>query len=126
MFILKILIAYDGPEMRRAVGLAVERWGYEASISEDCLSAHTAASLTIPDLIIFQFNDPVSTFLSVPSALKEDPETASVPVFVISGDSDPEIEQMCVGAGASDYMSGRWTFEELRHRIRMALALRSQ
>ena len=79
-----------------------------------------------PDLILLDLHLPDRPGTEVLAALKEDPETASIPVVVISADATPGQGRRLIEAGASDYMTKPFDlehFEELIARYTAGTAL---
>ena len=69
-----------------------------------------------PDLILLDLHLPDRPGTEILAALKDDPETASIPVVVVSADATPGQQQRMIEAGAADYMTKPFDlkhFEEL-------------
>ena len=85
---LRILIAEDDVEMRRYLARSLRRLG--APIITEAANGREAldrAQAHVPDLVIADLQMPVLDGAALCRALKEVPETASVPVLLITGDS---------------------------------------
>jgi two-component system, cell cycle response regulator len=77
-----------------------------------------------PDLILLDFELPDATGLDLCRILKEDPETAHVPIIFLTGNARTGIKVQGLELGAVDYVTKPFDPEELRARVRSALRLK--
>ena len=118
----KILIKHDDEGMRRAIGSALAVWGYLNLETPDILCLCEKAIAESPSLIVLDLMTPMTGTLAALSTLAECPNTASIPVIVLSNSDDPQRERLCRQEGAFDYLGRGWTLQELRIKIETALA----
>ena len=116
-----VLIVYDDPSMRQALVNVVQFWGYQSGAisSSDALSLENLPS--IPDVILLQFVAPISDTIELLREIRSNEATASVPVIVIAAADAPDYKQICLENGAFDYLGGRWSLEDLRSAVRLAV-----
>ncbi len=75
-----------------------------------------------PDLILLDLHLPDMTGETVLRLLGEAPETADIPVIVISADATPDCIERLTAAGARDYLTKPFVIKKLREAITRALA----
>jgi two-component system chemotaxis response regulator CheY len=101
-----ILVVDDDPAIRRLIRIILEDVGYDIMEVEDGQEAINVLSSGEPpmvvDLIITDLNMPqVDGFEAIASFQKEYP---SIPVIVLTGIADPEVEASFMRQGVSDYL----------------------
>lgn len=74
-----------------------------------------------PDLILLDLHLPDMAGETVLRLLREQPETAGIPVIVVSADATPASIERLKAAGARDYLTKPFDIGELRSAIREAL-----
>jgi two-component system chemotaxis response regulator CheY len=91
-----ILVVDDDPHIRKLIRLILENVGYYVLEAED------GEPPMVVDLIITDLNMPqVDGFEAIASFQKEYP---SIPVIVLTGIADPEVEASFMRQGVSDYL----------------------
>jgi CheY-like chemotaxis protein len=93
-----ILIVDDDPSIRFMVRLIVERAGHELVEAQHGAAAIARLAETLPDLILTDMMMPVMDGEELIQRLRANPETASLPILVISG--NPDARQAATGADA--------------------------
>ena len=81
---LTVLIADDEPHIRHLVGTKLKMAGFNvivASNGQDCLDL---AREQRPDLIVTDYQMPLLSGFEMSQALAEDPDTASIPVILLT------------------------------------------
>jgi len=116
----KVLVAHDDVGMTRALARAVADWGYGSVTADSSHSALAAAVAENPDVILLNLRKPVTDTLAILSTLRADRYTASVPVIVLATGDEPGDGQMCMEAGAFDFLGDRWSLDQLRQRVQAA------
>ena len=102
-----ILVVDDDPHIRKLIRLILENVGYYVLEAEDGQEAINVLSSgenpMVVDLIITDLNMPkVDGFEAIASFQKEYP---SIPVIVLTGIADPEVEASFMRQGVSDYLA---------------------
>ncbi len=100
---MKILLVEDSRPIRRANEAALHKAGYEVVCAEDGESAIEMAHSQKPDLILLDMILPKLSGPEVLNRLKQDAETAPIPVVVLSSLSEKNREKL-MEAGAEDYL----------------------
>ena len=77
-----------------------------------------------PDLILLDLGLPGHDGFEILGRLKEDGDTAAIPVIVVSGTAEPSDRVRSLDLGAVDFVAKPYDTDELRARIRVALRTR--
>jgi len=117
----RILIVDDNADMRRYVRrILKEHWSIETA--SDGMSALERVRQSLPDLLIADLMMPGLDGLSLLAALRDSPETAELPVLVLSARSNEEASIDSLNAGADDYLPKPFSARELVARVEVQLA----
>jgi signal transduction histidine kinase len=119
----KLLVVEDDASMRQfLVNILRER--YQVIEAEDGQDGQNKARLKQPDLILSDVVMPLMSGLQLTRALKESPETADIPVILLTARGDAENVADGLSCGANDYLSKPFVPRELFARIETQLRLR--
>ena len=116
-----ILVVDDEPDIRKLVEVNLSREGFEV-LAVDCgQAALDAASRHRPQLVVLDLMLPDLSGTEVCRRLRSDPETADIPVLMLTARSE-EIDRV-VGfeVGADDYVTKPFSVRELVLRVRAIL-----
>jgi CheY-like chemotaxis protein len=91
---MKILLVEDSKFLRKATGRALTRAGYEMTFAADGAEAVLIAKDKRPDLILLDMMLPKMSGLEVLKALKKEPATAAIPVVVLTGLFQTNVERL--------------------------------
>src|SRR5947209_6785815 len=100
----KILLAEDDKLISNSLCDALKANGYEAVPAYDGEEAVAKAKEIKPDLLLLDIMMPKLDGISVLWELKANPETAHVPVVVLTNIGDVETISKIIEAGAVDYL----------------------
>lgn len=100
---MKILLVEDSLPIRHANESALHKAGYEVICAEDGEAALKMAHQQKPDLILLDMILPKLSGPEVLHRLKHEPDTAAIPVVVVSSLSEKNREKL-IEAGAEDYL----------------------
>jgi CheY-like chemotaxis protein len=125
----RILIADDDPLILKTLGGFLQRHGYEVLTCEDGPAAVQKARAERPDLAVvdLMMESPRPTICPIFDGytlmgwLRSMPETAGMPVIVLTGANAPETSQRCVLAGACATIHKPANMERLLNTIRIEL-----
>ena len=117
----KILVVEDEDHVRQVVALTLMGEGYQIVEAVHGLMGYNKAVSEHPHLIVMDLNMPVMDGLEALSKLKGNPETAKIPVIILTARIDAASERQCMEAGAVDYIKKPWGKQELEDRVAMAL-----
>jgi class 3 adenylate cyclase len=114
----RVLIVDDDPDMSAYLALLLKKEGMAPEVANDGESAITRALTSPPDLILLDVMMPGMSGFDVCHALKSDPETALLPVVLITALEDRESRVRGIEAGADDFLSKPVNREELLARVK--------
>jgi DNA-binding response OmpR family regulator len=116
-----VLVADDDRDVLALVRLRLERDGLRVVTASDGAEALELARAERPDLCILDVMMPKLGGLEVLRRLREDPETATTRVILLTARSaDAQVDEGFEG-GADDYVIKPFSPQELRHRVRAQL-----
>lgn len=101
----KVLIVDDDVQTLRLVGLMLERQGYKILAANNGTQALTMARADQPDVIILDIMMPDMDGYEVTRRLRNEPETAQIPVLVFTAKTEVDHKISGYEAGADDYLT---------------------
>ncbi len=119
----RILIVDDDASNRFLMEQILKRGGFESESLDSGFRAVDTAREIHPDLILLDIMMPDRDGLSVLRELKGGPETAQIPVIMVTARDDSELLATALEAGAADYVRKPLDSVELLARINSALKL---
>ena len=118
----RILLAEDDRFLRRAAEATLRQNGFTVLTAADGEEALRIARTEAPDLILLDLIMPKLQGFEVLRALKEDPATAGIPIFVLSNLGQDKDVERARGIGAEAYfIKANLPLQELVQRVRAAL-----
>jgi DNA-binding response OmpR family regulator len=99
----RILVVEDDRFLRRACEASLRERGFAVIIAEDGEDGLRLARAAPPDLILLDLLMPKLCGIEMLRALRERPETAAIPVVILSNSSRDEDKQQALQLGASGY-----------------------
>lgn len=102
----KVLIVDDHQDSSSVLARLLQAEGYEpmiASAGREAIAALRQANGTPPDAMLLDIMMPDMSGLEVLREVKQNPDTARVPVVMFSAVSKPEVIDQAFHQGASDY-----------------------
>jgi len=106
-----ILVVEDDPQVARLVALVLQRNGRDCQVVADGTTALSRAKELHPQMIFADLTIKGMDGEALCSALKQDPETRSIPYVVLSGDRD--VAEKAKQCGAEDYLGKPFEFPDL-------------
>ena len=100
----KILLVEDDRFLIKAVYTKLTQKGFEVVLANDGDEAISKAKTEKPELILLDMVLPKKSGFEVLRTLKGDPETASIPVFILSNLAQDQDIQEGKALGAEDYI----------------------
>ena len=113
----KILIVEDEPDAARLVEFHLRRRGFIPVTAGDGEKALEAVRREQPDLIILDVLLPRLSGWEVCSQLKLEPETAGIPVLLLTAMASVDDKLQGFGCGADDYLTKPYNVAELIVRV---------
>ena len=101
----KILVVEDDPSASRLVGYTLEQEGYQVITASDGLEGVRKARDEHPDLIILDIMLPGLDGYEVCQQLRKEPETAKLPILMLSAKAREIDKDTGLKIGADDYLA---------------------
>jgi two-component system alkaline phosphatase synthesis response regulator PhoP len=117
----KVLVVDDEPHIVRLVSFALEKDGFDVIDAGDGETAVELARREQPDLILMDVMMPVMDGLEASKRLKEDPDTAEIPIVMLSAKSQRYEQEAGLEGGAERYIVKPFTPKELVGEVRAVL-----
>ncbi|MDH4140109.1 MAG: response regulator [Coriobacteriia bacterium] len=109
----RILVVDDEPHIVKLVSFSLEKGGHEVLEAPDALTGIALARENKPDLILMDVMMPLMTGFEAVDKLKEDPETRSIPVVMLSAKSQMYEQEEGLRRGALRYVCKPFTPRDL-------------
>jgi two-component system KDP operon response regulator KdpE len=119
---MKILVADDEPQIRRAVLTALRGHGYEVEAAVDGEDALARAAAWVPDAMVLDLVMPKRDGLDV---LREVRTWSEMPIIVLSARGREADKVTALDLGADDYLTKPFGIDELLARLRAILRRRA-
>ncbi len=117
----RILVADDEPDVLNLVTLNLKGAGFTVLKAEDGNAALQQAREALPSLIILDLMLPEMSGLEVCKVLKKEPQTAQIPVIMLTAKAE-EIDRIVgLELGADDYITKPFSPRELILRVKSVL-----
>ncbi|AQT68688.1 Transcriptional regulatory protein YycF [Anaerohalosphaera lusitana] len=118
---VRILIVDDERDYLALMQLNLDIEGYEVGTA--CTESEALASLESrrPDLILMDVDMGEESGLDITSRLKKNPETADIPLIMVTGEDSEEDRVRGFEAGADDYVTKPFELTFLLERVRAVL-----
>jgi len=113
----KILVAEDEPDIRGLIKFSLEFIGLEVVVASNGQEAVDMAPVEKPDLILMDVRMPKLTGYEACAKLKEQPETADIPVVFLSARGQEQEIKYGLGLGAVEYILKPFAPDELQKRV---------
>ncbi len=114
----RVLVVDDDANIRRALGVCLQREGYEAQLVASGEDALGLAAGPPPDVVILDLMLPGLSGLDVCRRLRA---RSQVPIIVLSAKGEERDKIQALDLGADDYLTKPFGLGELLARIRVAL-----
>lgn len=101
----KVLLIEDDPSFRKAVGDVLTLEGYTVLQAPSGKAGIMTAQSEMPDLVILDLIMPGMKGLEVCQFLKQDIQTARVPIIILTGNDKDGQDIACLDMGADDYLT---------------------
>ena len=117
----KIVVIDDEIDLTELLKIELETEGYEVFTATDGKSGLALIRDTAPSLILLDVMMPVMNGYETLQALKQDPQTRDIPVFLLTAIGEEDAVNKGLTMGASDYVLKPFHSELLLKRIEMTL-----
>ena len=113
----KVLVVDDDPVIQRLLQVNFEMEGWKVVIADDGVAGLEAARRENPDCILLDVMMPKKDGLTVAAELKADPETAHIPVVLLSAKAQAGDLGAGMATGADEYITKPFDPLELLDRV---------
>ena len=120
-----ILIVEDNYDNINLIEEMLERYNFDYNALADSTRILEALDHSTPDLILLDLYMPQQNGLETLTIIKTHERHESIPVLMLTAETDKEMLSRCLAAGAMDYLNKPVDEVELQARIRSALRLTS-
>lgn len=121
-----IYIVEDDDNIRELEAFAMKNSGYDTECFESSKEFYKAITNTVPDLILLDIMLPGDDGLTILSKLRDDLNTANIPVIIISAKTTELDRVKGLDLGADDYLCKPFGVMELVSRVKARLRGKSQ
>ena len=118
-----VLIAEDEPRLAQALSFMLRQEGLEAVVAGDGPTALRLVEEIHPHLLLLDLDLPELDGLAVCKTLRANPQTLSLPIFILTALGQREHERAALEAGADAYFRKPFSLSHLRTEIRARLNL---
>lgn len=112
----RILVVEDSPDIRVLIQMLLETAGHEVMTASDGQMGVETARRERPDLVLMDLSLPVLSGWEATRAIKESPETASIPVVAVTAHAMHGDRERAIAAGCDGFIAkpiDEETFESL-------------
>jgi DNA-binding response OmpR family regulator len=118
----RVLVVEDEQDIARLIKLTLEKTGeIRADIVGSGDEALKSVAEETPDLVVLDLNLPVLSGLEVCRILRTRPDTAHVPIIMLTARTSENDRVVGLEIGADDYISKPFSLRELNARVRAVL-----
>jgi CheY-like chemotaxis protein len=119
---LRVLVVDDDPDLRAMVVTALHRDGHHTLEAADGQSALRLIDSGEPDLVLLDLILPNLDGISLLRELRAQPQTAQLPVIIMTAQGEEANTRDAFEAGATDYLSKPFAVPQLMARVRTCMA----
>ena len=105
MVAARVLVVDDDPVIQRLLKVNFEMEGYVVLMANDGVDGLEKARAERPDIVVLDIMMPRMSGLDVTKALKADPDTASIPILLLSAKAQEADLRAGDESGADDYLT---------------------
>ncbi|WP_084397662.1 phosphate regulon transcriptional regulator PhoB [Henriciella aquimarina] len=116
-----VLIAEDEKAVAELLRYNLEREGYDTTIAPDGDEAMIQLDERVPDLVLLDWMLPKVPGIEVCRRIRSKPETANLPVIMLTARSEEGDRIRGLDTGADDYVTKPFSTTELMARVRAVL-----
>jgi two-component system phosphate regulon response regulator PhoB len=115
--VARILVVDDDADIRDMLSFKLANAGFDVHTEEDGETGLAAARELHPDLVVLDWMMPRMTGPEVCEALRQEPESARVPVILLTAKAQEADVQRGFATGADDYVCKPFSPRELVSRV---------
>ena len=116
-----VLVIDDEENIVEFIRLGLRYEGFQVESAPDGEQGITAAQRVNPEIIILDLMMPIIDGIEVCKRLRDNPTTRDIPILMLTAKDDVRDRIVGLDAGADDYLTKPFDFDELMARIRAIL-----
>src|SRR5258708_9603642 len=109
----QIMVVDDEVNIAKLLELSLRRNDYQVLTVNDPFAALRILESVTPDLFVLDIMMPGMDGMELCQRIRARPETATIPIFIFSARSDPQVMRSSISAGATAFYSKKSTRELL-------------
>ena len=113
----RVLLVDDDVAVLQMLSLALTKAGYDVLQAQDALQGVTRAIRDSPDIVLLDLIMPGGGGFIVLERIKRSSKTRLIPIIIISGSVDPDVETRAQQLGVRDFFHKPYDLLELLARI---------
>lgn len=113
-----VLLVEDDPDTRHMYATCLDVLGFDVSEARDGIEGVRCAQAVHPNVVLMDVAMPRMDGLEATRRLKNNPDTASVPVVILSAFTTRQDRERALAAGASEFVAKPCDPETLASRLR--------
>lgn len=117
----KIFYAEDSDSLIKLMTYKLQNEGYDVTVFVNGEEVYEKAIEEKPDLVILDLMMPIKDGLTVLKELKSNPDTASIPVIMLTTNSEEDTILKALEAGAAEYITKPFSTAVLLAKIKKIL-----
>lgn len=117
----QILIVEDEPSIAELIAVNLEHHGYEVRKANQVIEAAHLIKDCVPSLIILDWMLPGKSGVQYAQELRKNPETALIPILMLTAKSEEADKVLGLDSGADDYMTKPFSVKEFLARVKALL-----
>jgi len=110
----KVLCIDDDPGISQAIGIRLSQYNIETLQAYHGMHGFWMAMTERPDVVITDLRMPQGDGQYIVECLRNNSDTLSIPIIVLTGQRDTQLEQQMKKLGIDDYFTKPLDFEQLR------------
>src|SRR3989442_9767504 len=114
----RVLVVDDDPEIVTFLATLLELEGIESTVATSAAAALEKLDHAVPNLVLLDIAMPDRDGLDLCRALKKDPRTREVPVFVVSARPGKDVVERALAAGGGEVIPKPFENQEVVERVR--------
>jgi DNA-binding response OmpR family regulator len=117
-----VLVVEDDPVILRLLEVNFELEGFRVVLAHDGVEGVEVARAERPDVIVSDIMMPRASGIELVQTLKADPDTATIPIVLLSAKAQTADLKIGLDAGADDYVTKPFEPLDLVERVNVLLA----
>ena len=113
----QILVVEDDPDIARLIGHYLEKAGHQVDVLSSGKAVMPSVRKNPPDLVVLDLMLPELDGLMICQAMRTDPQTAAIPIIMVTARGEEADRITGLELGADDYVTKPFSPKELAARV---------